>query len=286
MVSVGLDVGKTSIGIILENDNGELSSPEYFPSSRYWSQDGLERVIREYLDSKGVDISSVDGIGMAVPGVVDSDRKIFEKDVMDSDIDFLKLEESLGVQVEIANDGDVAVLGQKRKYNSENIVNIIIGSGIGTGVVYDGKLLWGDKSGGPEIGFSYVGESIWQAYGGNVIPEAVNEWLEREERPTDLEENIESAEELFRNSEDRVAEDYIQRLEEYTARGIANSINAYSPDILTFTGSVAVQNPDFIKRCFSQAEEDFFNSKPELEIADTDEHIPLKGAVELARKIR
>lgn len=285
MVSVGLDVGKTRIGIILEDDKGELSNPEHYTSSRYWSQGGLERVIREYLDSKGVDISSVDGIGMAVPGVVDSDRKVFEKDLMDSDIDFLKLEESLGVQVEIANDGDVAVLGQKRKYNSENIVNIIIGSGIGTGVIYDGKLLWGDKSGGPEIGFSYVGESIWQAYGVNVIPEAVNQWLEHEERTTELGENIESAEELFRNSEDRVAEDYIRRLEKYTARGIANSVNAYSPDILTFTGSVAVQNPDFIKRCSSQAEEDFFNSNPELEIADTEEHIPLKGAVELAGKI-
>jgi predicted NBD/HSP70 family sugar kinase len=166
MVLVGPDVGKTNIGLILEDYRGKLSDPEYYSSSEYWSQKGLEEAIMQYLNSKETDISSVEGIGMAVPGVVDRERKIVEKDIMNSDVDFLKLEESLGVQVEIANDGDVAVQGQKRKYDSGNIVNIVIGSGIGTGVVYDGELLWKNESGGPEIGFSYVGEDIWQAYGG------------------------------------------------------------------------------------------------------------------------
>jgi predicted NBD/HSP70 family sugar kinase len=122
---------------------------------------------------------------------------------------------------------------------------------------------------------------IW----GNIIPERVNEWLESEDRTTELGRNIQGAEELFENSGDEVEKEYIQRLEKYTARGIANSVNAYSPRFLTFNRSVAVHNPEFIRRYFSRAQEDFFNSAPELEIADTDENIPFIGAIELARKI-
>ncbi|MFB6116271.1 MAG: ROK family protein [Candidatus Nanosalina sp.] len=284
---LAVDVGKTNIGIVLGDEEGFCERVESYSSGEYWSQEGLETVISSYLSSKDIEVSDVERIGMAVPGVVNRQEKCVEKDIMDSRIDFSELEESLGIEISIANDGDVAVLGQKQVHGSENLVNIIIGSGIGAGVVYDGKLLWGDQRGGPEPGSTFVGEEIWQAYGGNIIPEKVNEWLEDEERNTELGDEIETASELFQlSSDDEVAQGYLEEIEQAMARGITNTVNAYAPDFLTFTGSVATKNPEFIRRCFERASEDFFNQKPEIKISDPDAQIPLKGALALARKDR
>jgi glucokinase len=163
----GIDLGGTKIEAIVVDDGNSVRG-----SSRHVTptEGGPEAVVRELAaaikaaaSAAGVDVSALAGVGVGSPGEVDSAKGTVANagnlpDWADAYPVGARLGEQLGVRVALGNDVRVAVeaervLGAGRKYQS--FLGVWWGTGIGGGVVLDGKLWLGRGSAG-ELGHVVV----------------------------------------------------------------------------------------------------------------------------------
>lgn len=119
-----------------------------------------EVVIQEVLNAieKVID-TDVIGIGIGVPSLVDVKKGIVFKTLNIPAWREVHLKELLenkfNVQVYVNNDANCFAIGEKyfgKAKNSENIVGVIVGAGIGAGVIFNGHLYSGSNCGAGEIG--------------------------------------------------------------------------------------------------------------------------------------
>lgn len=162
----GIDVGGTFIkGAIIDSD-GKIKVSDKIPTE---SEKGNKHVCANIktlcdnlLKKSGFNKSDISAIGMGVPGMIDSERGI----VIESNNlrwhDFPianEVEKLTELPVKIANDANAATLGECKfalngKY--KNIVFLTLGTGVGGGIVINGKLYEGNKGAGAELGHSVI----------------------------------------------------------------------------------------------------------------------------------
>ena len=110
------------------------------------------------LEKSGISKDQIVGAGMGFPGFIDSKNGIvvYSNNVRLSDFPVVEIMQAkLGLKVKVANDANVAALGEKmfgagKEYN--DMVMITLGTGVGAGIIIDGKLFEGNRSAGAEIG--------------------------------------------------------------------------------------------------------------------------------------
>lgn len=286
---LGLDVGASNIRVGL-GDEEDLYSDKLreVPTEDYWSEEGLRTLIIETLELFEISLESLDGVGIGVPGLVNTDENKLELCFALDELSFTEVSK-LDIDISIENDANVAVMGEKfygDGGNNDNIVTVIMGSGIGGGVYYGGELLGSRVKGrSPEPGgLSVEGETIWdEAVGGENLPEYMETLMDDEEQKYEVSDM--SAEEVFKLSEDdEVIADYLEKLTELNAKGIANLVNLYAPELITFSGSVAVNNPEFIRKSFEKVDELVINPRPDMKISKLGNRLGLYGALALAQK--
>lgn len=163
---VGVDIGGTTVKLGLFNIEGEILEKWEIPTRK--EDNGANIIpdvttsIRDRLSSKKIAITEVQGIGMGVPGPVTDDGYVEVcvnlgwKDAYPA----RQMKNLLGrgaedIRVEVGNDANVAALGEQwlggaKGYNS--VVMITLGTGVGGGIVYDGKIVAGSHGIGGEIG--------------------------------------------------------------------------------------------------------------------------------------
>ncbi len=162
----GIDVGGTFIkGAIVDLD-GNIKVFSKVPTE---SEKGKERITVNIknlcdtlLEKSGLEKSDITAIGMGVPGMIDSKRGIVIKSGNLRLSNFAiaeEVEHITGMPVKIANDANAAALGEYKfvldeKY--QNIVLLTLGTGVGSGIVIDGKLYEGNKGAGAELGHSVI----------------------------------------------------------------------------------------------------------------------------------
>ncbi|MBQ8323471.1 MAG: ROK family protein [Clostridia bacterium] len=165
---IGIDLGGMSAKGALFSENGELICEEKIKTNKV---DGFEGTLQklaalaETLAQKGgVSISDVTAIGAGAPGVVDSRRGVILRwsNFDWNDAPFTEtLSRLTGKKVYVANDANVAALGEAKfgataQYQSS--VLLTIGTGVGGGIVFDGKLIEGFHSAGAELGHITIRE--------------------------------------------------------------------------------------------------------------------------------
>ena len=117
----------------------------------------IARAVLEYLQQQQIEKSQVIGIGIGVPGPVDS-RGVVNKCVNLGWGVFniaQTLSELTGLPVKAGNDANVAALGEYWKGGGagcENMVMATLGTGVGGGIVVGGQVLHGTHGSGGEIG--------------------------------------------------------------------------------------------------------------------------------------
>jgi glucokinase len=155
-MKIGIDLGGTNIRAALVN-NGQVLSKESMPCPSKECQDIVLEAIFVLIDK--LMNSEVDGIGIGVPSIVDSTKGIVYdvvnipswKCVPLKDI----LEKKYKLPVFINNDANCFALGEKRYgvgKGCENLVGITLGTGLGCGLVFKGKLYNGANTGAGEVG--------------------------------------------------------------------------------------------------------------------------------------
>ena len=117
--------------------------------------------IRGKMTEKSIKDSDVAGVGIGVPGAVRDNGDILGAANLGWGTFNVKetLEGLTGLKVKVGNDANVAALGEMyagggKGYNS--IVAVTLGTGVGGGVVIDGKIVCGANGAGGEIGHIHV----------------------------------------------------------------------------------------------------------------------------------
>lgn len=120
--------------------------------------DRIARCVRDAVDECDLDLKQCRGIGIGAPGAVDFDagRVIFAPNLGWRDVPLKKeLEKRLDVPVFLENDCNVCTLGvHERELGGKprHLIGIFVGTGIGGGIVLDGKLFSGANHTAGEIG--------------------------------------------------------------------------------------------------------------------------------------
>lgn len=158
---VGLDVGGTSVKVGLFDEHGTLMGKGSVPTPPLIDADGYEAVaegIRVTVGAAGEDVSCVHGIGLAIPCPVPASGEISLK--ANIELDAPGLEAALRAlcpqaAVRFVNDANAATMGELwagAARGRTSMVLVTIGTGVGGGVVVDGKIVAGAFGAGGEIG--------------------------------------------------------------------------------------------------------------------------------------
>lgn len=165
MYYVGIDIGGMSvkIGIV---ENGKIKLSRSFPTEASKGYEymaaNMARTINELCGELGIQSSELGGIGIGVPGTADSKRGVVTvaANIGWRNVPIVnEIQKYINVPVAINNDANCAALGEQRygggsEYGS--IIFITLGTGVGSGIIYEGKLIEGNGSAGAESGHMVI----------------------------------------------------------------------------------------------------------------------------------
>ena len=157
----GVDLGGTTVKIAYFDEQGKLLSKWEIPTvtANNGSQilPDIAASIAAYLEENQIDRSSIIGVGIGVPGPVDGSGVVNKCINLGWGVFNIaqKLEELTGFPVKAGNDANVAALGEYWMGGGQgcrDMVFVTLGTGVGGGIVIDGRLLHGAHGSGGEIG--------------------------------------------------------------------------------------------------------------------------------------
>ena len=161
----GVDLGGTSIKCALAGADGEIVCQRSIPTESHAGPNSVLMRIAELVNEMQAEVGqSISAVGMGVPGLVDVERGVTRflpnltthwENVPAGDI----LSAAIGCPVKLLNDVRTATLGELafgRGREVDTMVFIAIGTGIGGGVVIDGKLRLGALGAAGELGHQTI----------------------------------------------------------------------------------------------------------------------------------
>ena len=157
----GIDLGGTTVKLAYFDEQGNLLHKWEIPTNT--SDNGnhilpdIAAAVSGYLQENQISKDAIIGIGIGVPGPVSS------KGVVNKCVNLgwgvfniaEGLSELTGLPVKAGNDANVAALGEYWKGGGagcENLIMATLGTGVGGGIVVDGRILHGAHGAGGEIG--------------------------------------------------------------------------------------------------------------------------------------
>ncbi|MCD8014421.1 MAG: ROK family glucokinase [Lachnospiraceae bacterium] len=165
----GIDVGGTSIKCGLLSAEGELLEAweirtRLEENGRYILPDVAE-TIRKKIAEKNLDKDEIAGVGIGIPGPVNSAGEVpVAVNLHWGYVNIVKeLGDLTGLKVKAANDANVAALGELWQGGGagyQDMIMVTLGTGVGGGIILDGKIVAGSHGAGGEIGHAHVSDTI------------------------------------------------------------------------------------------------------------------------------
>ena len=269
---VGIDLGGTFIKGGIVDDLGNIVYQEKTPTESDGGEEvvakNIAALVEKLLAAVGLQKGDVVGIGMGVPGMIDSKagNVIYSNNLRWEDFAIGERVGALtGLSVKIANDANVAALGEVKfgvAKAYQNAILLTLGTGVGGGIVVDGKLVEGNRSAGAELGHAIIvmgGEQCTCGRKGCLEAYASATALIRdtvramEAHPDSKLWEIGSTEAVtgktafdYQSTDvyaKAVVDGYISAL----AAGIVNFANIFRPEVVLLGGGVCAQGDNLIK---------------------------------------
>lgn len=162
MLAIGIDIGGMSMKLGLVNEKGEVKDTFTVVTKSddpyKVTIDNLVKGIKELIKKNKLYPDDINGIGIGVPGAVNANTGVVDSAV---NLGWYKvplrdlIQEAIGIQVRLTNDANAAALGEAKfgcKGKYQNVVMLTLGTGVGGGVIIDGKLFEGNQGKGTELG--------------------------------------------------------------------------------------------------------------------------------------
>ena len=262
---VGIDLGGTFIkaGVVDENYNilAKASVPSEVDGNDEGLADRIAKAATMAMEDLGLSISDISSVGVGTPGAVDSKNGVV---VYANNLGFRNtplgkyLEDRLHTSVYLENDANVAAYGETLAgaaagYN--DVVVITLGTGVGGGIIIDGKIYTGFNGFAGELGHMVVGyggrpctcgrKGCIEAYASatgliNMTKEAMQAHPDSalwKVAPTLDDVNGKTAYDGMRMG-DPVATEVVNTYQNYLGAGLTNYINIFQPEVLLIGGGI------------------------------------------------
>lgn len=263
--SVCLDIGGTKILGCIFNSKKEIvyrikKKTKSGGDSSANIEEVIVSVVDELLEKSKISLKDVKAIAAGAPGVINQDEGVvlFSPNLPWRDYDIrTPLEEHFGVPFFIGNDVNVGVLGEY-KYGVakgySNIVGLFVGTGMGGGLILDGKLFTGHMFKGAEFGHMILNEEGPRCNCGQrgcleafSSKQGMSDYIRQQVmrgRTTLMAESVKDGvfkSKVLKNSlaeGDKVAVEAVNRACHYLAIASGNLVNTFSPEIVVYGGGV------------------------------------------------
>lgn len=263
---IGVDIGGTCIKGIIINRSGDILYEDSIATGTEKDGDILTGLIVELINrmimSNGGFKASFAGVGIGCPGLIDSKRGTV---VFSGNLGLKyyelgnKVSERIGMPVKITNDANAAALGEAKfgagkKYKDS--ILITLGTGVGGGIVIDGKLFEGGSSAGTEIGHTVIVEDgepctcgrkgCFEAYSSaTALIRKTRDVMEQNRSSAMWDkytpETISGKTAFDFYYTDAAAKSVVDWYIKYLACGITNLANVFRPQVVMLGGGVAAQ---------------------------------------------
>ena len=267
MYCLGIDLGGTNIvaGVVDENYKiiATAKIKTRLPRPADEIADDMAAVALHALKKANVDINDVRAMGVGSPGAIDPNNGIvsFSNNLGFENLELCKmLKERVGVDFYIENDANAAAYGEYiagAGRGKDSFIAITLGTGVGSGIIIDGRLFSGSNYAGAELGHTVINvdgeqctcgrKGCWETYASATA-------LIRQTKAAMLLNKDSAMWEIAQNNIDnvngitafdamrkgdaagkRVVDNYIK----YVSVGIINSVNIFQPDVLCIGGGVS-----------------------------------------------
>lgn len=285
MIRIGIDVGGTNLKAGIVDNDGRILHTKKIPLGAW--QDGdyfmnqLCTLAEEAAKEAGFDKSEVESIGMGFPGAVNDETGVLTY-ITNIPVSGYPLREKFqqrwNVPVHLGNDANCAALGEfyaGAGRGCRSLVVVTLGTGVGGGIVLDGKILAGSNGTGGEVGHIVIvpggdhcncgRNGCWERYASatalkRMTVEAMN--AHPESLMWQLTGGDASKAEGYTPFDaarqgDAAGAEVCKTYIDYVALGAANLVNIFQPDMLAFGGGVSAQEDLMEPLAKRIAEEDF-----------------------------
>ena len=166
IMRIGIDLGGTTVGIGIVDESFQILYNESFKTAGITDPDLLVKTVldgvSDVITGSKIPLSNISFIGMGCPGEVDAKKGVacHADNLPIENTEFGRLlSERFQKPVRVDNDANCAAWGEHIAGVSKgcrNIVTVTLGTGIGGGVIIDGKLLHGNENHAGEIGHMVI----------------------------------------------------------------------------------------------------------------------------------
>ena len=259
----GIDIGGTTVKMGLFGEDGTLK--EKWEIKTRTEENGknilpdIAQAVNDHSKANGFDKEDVIGLGVGVPGAVLEFSKVNE--CVNLGWGIFNVEEELskltGYVVKAGNDANMAALGEMWQGGGKghrNIVMVTLGTGVGGGIIINGKMISGVNGAGGEIGHICVNDSETEKCGcGNTgcleqytsatgIVRSANILLNTTDKPSKLRAvQYISAKEIFDAAKDgdELAASLVENHGKVLGKALAQIACVVDPEIFVIGGGVS-----------------------------------------------
>ncbi len=267
MYNLGIDLGGTNIAVGLVNENNEIvlkgSVPTKAEREISLVIDDMAALCLKLIADAGIAACDIAHAGVASPGTVNPETGVVEysNNLKMKDVPLAKmLSERTGIKdIYLANDADAAAYGEAvagAAKGASSSVMITLGTGVGGGIIIDGKIYSGFNHAGGELGHTVIEKGgrpcscgrngCWEAYSSatgliKMTKEKMQECPDSKMWAL-CDGNLEKVggKTAFKAAKegDAAGKEVVDSYISYLACGLANIINIFQPEVLSIGGGV------------------------------------------------
>lgn len=266
---IGIDVGGMSIkGMRTDADGNVLAEggvPTDCGNGGKNLVDGIARLCESLMSGASGELA---GVGVGCPGVIESatGKIVFAGNLNLKDFPLgEQLAKRLNTDVKVTNDANAAALGEARfgaGREYKNSILVTLGTGVGGGIIIDGKLFEGNCSAGAEIGHMVIERfgdrctcgrrGCFEVYSSATALMRRTKWAMEENPVSDMwlsytSENCTGKTAFEYAESDHTAKEVVDWYVNYLACGLINLANIFRPEVIMLGGGVSAQGENLTK---------------------------------------
>ena len=276
MYRLGIDLGGTNIvaGVVDKKYKivAKASCKTAVPRPESEICDSMAEVAKKAVEKAKLTMADIESVGIGVPGAVNPKTGIIEysANLFFHNWEVVQMmEERLGKKVHIENDANAAALGEYLAGSAKgarNAVAITLGTGVGGGIIIDGKIYSGSNFAGAELGHMVIVKDgkecacgrrgCWETYASatgliNLTKQKIlSEKLEFSYMlklcDGDINKvNGRTAFDAMRDG-DPTAKSVVEEYISYLSCGLVNIINIFQPDVLCIGGGISNEGENLL----------------------------------------
>lgn len=279
MFTIGIDLGGTNIAVGLLDEKlnikDKISAPTKAERAPEMIVADMASLSKKLIDRNHITLSDISLVGIATPGTVDPERGmvLYSNNIRMKNFPIAEVFRKYmqGVPVKVANDANAAALGEAlvgSGRGSDSLIMITLGTGVGSGIILDGKIFTGSvNTAGGEVGHTVIvrggrqctcgRRGCLEAYASaTALTEMTREKMHELELKgipsllfdAEKREGRVSARTAFTTAKegDKYGAELVENYISCLAEGITNVINIFQPKIVTIGGGVSAEGDNLL----------------------------------------